>query len=228
MAGRVLVAPSSNRTFPHPPMNRSALSALALSAAFFLGSGASQAQDRRPPGGGPEGGGRGGQGLESMTPEEREKLRAVHQRLQQNEKVRVAEAAMQEASRNLRSAREEAMAALALTDPSLEPILKKLREAGQREGEGGRRRGEGEGDAPRRVPGGAQVPRSPREPGTGEPQTRRPERPERTEGDRPPGPRPRPEAREGDRPSRPEGDRPVRPEAAREGSREEGTRPQAR
>jgi hypothetical protein len=196
-------------------MNKASLSSLVLSAALSLGPVVSRAQDTRPPGGRAEGDGQGRPGLH-ITPGEREKLRAVYQQISGNEKVRAADAAMREAAKNLQAAREEAMAELAAQDSSLEPILKKMKETVSREGDGGRRRGEGDGFT--RGLGSTSDPRPP-----GEPQTRRFERPE---GERPS--RPRPEALESERPRRPEGERPARPQGARDSPREDGAQPRSR
>jgi hypothetical protein len=223
-------------------MKKTSFSALAVFAALLIGPVHLRAQETRAAGRGsdgaprgPEGFGRGVLGLESLTAEEREKLRAVYPRVLQNEKVRAAEVAMQEAARNLRNAREEAMASLASEDASLEPIVRKLKEAGVREAEGSRRRGEGEG--PRRGREDTPVSRPPADPKGAGPQPKRPD------GERPPGPRPegrgdglragraegdRPVRGEGDRPGRGEGDRPARSEGRPAGATEEGARPQNR
>src|SRR4051794_21336706 len=84
----------------------------------------SHAQDPRPAGRpGPDdrrgepGPGRGFPGSDSLTPEEREKLRAAQQKAMQDDSVRIAEAAMRDATRAFREAVD---AAILAADPSLE------------------------------------------------------------------------------------------------------------
>jgi hypothetical protein len=119
----------------------------------------------------PEGPGfRGFPGMETLTPEEREKLRAAQQKAAGDFQVKVAEAAMRDAVEALQNARD---AALLAADPSLEPVIKKLKEAREKAVPEFRRRGEGDqprrpegvrdGDQPRR-PGGAKDSDQPRKP----------------------------------------------------------------
>ena len=100
-------------------------------------------------GGGRRGGGAGfgmrGPGFDSLTQEEKDKLKAANDKAQQDAKVKEAREKMEASAKEFR----EAMAAAQIAaDPSVEPILKKLQEArekAQKEG-GGRRPG---GDQPK-------------------------------------------------------------------------------
>jgi Spy/CpxP family protein refolding chaperone len=80
--------------------------------------------------GGPEGWGRRGmmQGLQNLTPEEKEKLKAAREKAMQDPKVQDAQENMKAANEVFRAARKQALLA---QDPTLGPILDKL-EAGQK------------------------------------------------------------------------------------------------
>ena len=106
-------------------------------------------EGERRPEAGPQ---RGFPGAEVLTQEEREKLRAAESKVNDNAGVKLAEAAMRDAANALRAARDSAILA---ADPSLEPVLKKLKEARDKAAAGAPRRGEG--DQPRRP--GAEEPR---------------------------------------------------------------------
>lgn len=112
---------------------------LAMCLALSLGGLVSlHAQDA----GGRRGGGFGqrGPGFDSLTQEEKDKLKAAGEKAQQDAKVKEAREKMEAASKEFREAFNAAQIA---ADPSVEPILKKLQEArekAQKEG-GGRRPG---------------------------------------------------------------------------------------
>lgn len=104
-------------------------------------------EGERRPEAGPQ---RGFPGAELLTQEEREKLRAAQAKVNDDAGVKIAEAALRDASNALRTARD---AAIVASDPSLEPVLKKLKEAREaQEKEAGARR-RVEGDQPRRREG---------------------------------------------------------------------------
>ncbi len=100
------------------------------------------AQD--PQQGGRRGGGFGrGPGYESLSQDEKDKLKAASDKAQNDAKVKEAREKMEASMKEYREAMQAAQIA---ADPSVEPILKKLQEArekAQKEG-GGRRPG---GDA---------------------------------------------------------------------------------
>jgi hypothetical protein len=98
--------------------------ALTLGGLFSL-----HGQDATPRqrGGGPGGGrGLGGPGFESLSQDEKDKLKAAYEKAQQDSKVKEARDKMEAASKDLR---EAVSAAEIAADPSVEPILKKLQEA---------------------------------------------------------------------------------------------------
>ena len=83
----------------------------------------------------------GGPGFESLSQDEKNKLKAASEKAGQDPKVQAARAKMEAAAKEMREAMN---AALTAADPSVEPILKKLEEAREKamkEG-GGRPRGE--------------------------------------------------------------------------------------
>ena len=83
----------------------------------------------------------GGPGFDSLSQDEKDKLKAAGEKAGQDPKVQAARAKMEAAAKELR---EVMNAALTAADPSVEPILKKLEEAREKamkEG-GGRPRGE--------------------------------------------------------------------------------------
>ena len=83
----------------------------------------------------------GGPGFDSLSQDEKDKLKAAGEKAGQDPKVQAARAKMEAAAKELR---ETMNAALTAADPSVEPILKKLEEAREKamkEG-GGRPRGE--------------------------------------------------------------------------------------
>jgi hypothetical protein len=111
--------------------------ALSLGSLFSL-----HGQDAQP--GGRRGGGAGfgmrGPGFDSLSQEEKDKLKAASEKAQQDAKVKEAREKMEASMKELREATQAAEIA---ADPSVEPILKKLQEArekAQKEG-GGRRPG---------------------------------------------------------------------------------------
>jgi len=113
---------------------------LALSAGGIMSSYAQDAQ----PGGRRGGGGFGrGPGYDSLSQEEKDKLKAASEKAMNDTKVKEAREKMESASKEFREALQAAQIA---ADPSVEPIVKKLQEAREKalkEG-GGRRPG---GDA---------------------------------------------------------------------------------
>ena len=83
----------------------------------------------------------GGPGFESLSQDEKDRLKAASEKAGQDPKVQAARAKMEAAAKELR---ETMNAALMVADSSVEPILKKLEEAREKamkEG-GGRPRGE--------------------------------------------------------------------------------------
>jgi Spy/CpxP family protein refolding chaperone len=108
---------------------------LALSLGGYV---ALHAQDAtpRPRGFGMRG---GGPGFDSLSQEEKDKLRAAMQKAAEDPKVKAAREKMEAAAKELREATSAAEIA---ADPSVEPIVKKLQEArAKAEQEGGGRRG---------------------------------------------------------------------------------------
>jgi len=101
--------------------------ALTLGGLFSL-----HAQDAQPGGrrGGGSGGGFGfgmrGPGYDSLSQEEKDKLKAAAEKAQQDAKVKAAREKMEASMKELREAMQAAEIA---ADPSVEPILKKLQEA---------------------------------------------------------------------------------------------------
>jgi len=97
--------------------------ALTLGGLFSL-----HAQDAQP--GGRRGGGPGfgmrGPGFDSLSQEEKDKLKAASEKAQQDPKVKAAREKMEAAMKDFRDAMSAAEIA---ADPSVEPILKKLQEA---------------------------------------------------------------------------------------------------
>ncbi len=105
---------------------------------------------QRPPGDAPQraGGGfrGGGPRFDSLSQEEKDKLRAAMEKAMQDDKVKAAREKMEAASKEFRETMEAAQKA---ADPSVEAILKKLQEArekAQKEGGGPRR----DGDQPKK------------------------------------------------------------------------------
>ena len=118
--------------------------ALSLGGLSSLRADDAPTQRQRPPGG--DGAGRGfgfrggGPGYDSLTQEEKDKLKAASEKAMADAKVKEAREKM-EAS--MKEFRDTMAAAEIAADPSVEPILKKLqaaREKAQQEG-GGRRPG---------------------------------------------------------------------------------------
>lgn len=97
----------------------------------------------------PQGGRRGGAGFgmrgpgfDSLTQEEKDKLKAAAEKAAQDSKVKEAREKMEAAMKDFREAMNAAEIA---ADPSVEPILKKLQEAREKaQKEGGGRRPSGE------------------------------------------------------------------------------------
>jgi len=85
----------------------------------------------------------GGPGFDSLSQDEKDKLKAASEKAQQDPKVQAARAKMEAAAKEMREAMN---AALTAADPSVEPILKKLEAAREKamKGRDGRTRGEGE------------------------------------------------------------------------------------
>lgn len=114
---------------------------LALSLGGLLSS---HAQDAQP--GGRRGGGFGfggrGPGYDSLSQDEKDKLKATSEKAQNDAKVKEAREKLEASMKEYREAMQAAQVA---ADPSVEPILKKLQEAREKaQKEGGNRRG---GDA---------------------------------------------------------------------------------
>jgi len=108
---------------------------LALSLGGFFVLHAQDATPRQRGGGGGFGFRGGGPGFDSLSQEEKDKLRAAAEKAQQDPKVKEAREKMEAAGKEFR----DAMAAAEVTaDPSVEPILKKLQEARDKAQEGGR------------------------------------------------------------------------------------------
>jgi len=106
---------------------------------------AQDAPRQRGPGGGGPGFGMRGPGFDSLSQEEKDKLKAASEKAIEDPKVKEAREKMEAASKEFRDAMKAAQIA---ADPSIEPILNKLQEArekAQKEG-GGRRPG---GDQPK-------------------------------------------------------------------------------
>ena len=111
---------------------------------------------QRPPGDAPRGQGDaprapgagfrgGGPGFDSLSQEEKDKLRAATEKAMQDPKVQAAREKMEAAGKDFRDAMQAAQVA---ADPSIEAILKKLQEAREKaQKEGGGRR---EGDQPKK------------------------------------------------------------------------------
>jgi len=74
-----------------------------------------------------------GPGFDSLSQEEKDKLKAAAEKAQQDPKVKEAREKMEAAGKELREAMTAAEVA---ADPSVEPILKKLQEAREKAGEG--------------------------------------------------------------------------------------------
>jgi hypothetical protein len=108
--------------------------ALSLGGLFSI-----HAQDAQP---GRRGGGAGfglrGPGFDSLSQEEKDKLKAASEKAQQDEKVKAAREKMET---SMKEFRDTMAAAEVAADPSVEPILKKLQEAREKaQKEGGARR----------------------------------------------------------------------------------------
>ena len=129
-------------------VSASFVTALVLSLAGQLSLRADDAPPaRQRPAGGDAQGGRGfgfrAPGMDSLSQEEKDKLRAASEKAMQDGKVKAAREKMEAASKEFRDAMRAAQLA---ADSSVEPILKKLdeaREKAMQEGRGGRR-----GEAP--------------------------------------------------------------------------------
>jgi hypothetical protein len=90
----------------------------------------------RPRGAGGEGRGfRGGPGFDSLSQDEKDKLKAASEKAQNDAKVKEAREKMEAAGKEFREAMN---AALISADPSIEPIIKKLQEAREKAGAGRR------------------------------------------------------------------------------------------
>jgi DNA-binding ferritin-like protein len=87
-----------------------------------------------------------GPGFESLSQEEKDKLKAASEKAMQDSKVKEAREKMEVAGKEFREAMQAAQVA---ADPSIEPILKKLQEAREKaEKEGGGRRPGGDQPKP--------------------------------------------------------------------------------
>ena len=117
-------------------------------------------EGERRPEAGPQ---RGFPGAELLTQEEREKFRKAEAQASNDTGVKLAEAALRDAMNALRTAKDTAILA---ADPSLEPALKKLKEAREKPEPNVRRRVEGE--QPRRPEGDQPAAREGAEPRRGE------------------------------------------------------------
>jgi len=114
--------------------------ALTLGGLFSLHGQDAQPGRQRGPGGGGPGFGMRGPGFDSLSQEEKDKLKAAAEKAQQDDKVKAAREKMEASMKDFRDAMQAAEIA---ADPSVEPILKKLQEArekAQQEG-GGKRPG---------------------------------------------------------------------------------------
>jgi len=99
---------------------------------------AQDAPRQRGPGGGGPGFGMRGPGFDSLSQEEKDKLKAAMEKAQQDAKVKEAREKAEAAGKEFREALQAAEIA---ADPSVEPILKKLQEAREKaQKEGGERR----------------------------------------------------------------------------------------
>jgi hypothetical protein len=119
--------------------------ALTLGGLFSL-----HAEDAQPQPGRQRGGGFGfgmrGPGFDSLSQEEKDKLKAASEKALQDAKVKEAREKMEAAGKEFREAMQAAQIA---ADPSIEPILKKLQEAREKaEKEGGARRPGGDQPKP--------------------------------------------------------------------------------
>jgi hypothetical protein len=129
----------------HPSTTmKTPLRTLAFAACLALSLGGTMstfAQD--PQAGGRRGGGFGrGPGFDSLSQEEKDKLKAASEKAQNDAKVKETREKMEASMKEYREAMQAAQIA---ADPSVEPILKKLQEAREKaQKEGGARRG---GDA---------------------------------------------------------------------------------
>ena len=109
---------------------------LAVCAALSLGAFSSlHAQDATPRqrGGGGAGGFLRGPGFDSLSQEEKDKVKAAMEKAGQDPKVKEAREKMEAAMKDMREAMKAAEIA---ADPSVEPILKKLDEAREKAGAG--------------------------------------------------------------------------------------------
>src|SRR5437868_5702842 len=101
---------------------------LLLSAAIFALTSVTPLLAQEPPPSddkaGPEGKPHGPMGM--LTPEEREKLRAAHDKIKDKPGVKDAADKRDEANRKFRDAMHDAMLA---ADPTIEPLLKKMDES---------------------------------------------------------------------------------------------------
>jgi Spy/CpxP family protein refolding chaperone len=87
----------------------------------------------------------GGPGFDSLTQEEKDKLRAAMEKAQQDPKVKEARDKAEAAQKEFRDAVQSAAVA---ADPSVEPILKKLQEAREKAMQERGQRGNGEPPKP--------------------------------------------------------------------------------
>jgi len=100
---------------------------LALAAGSLFSLHAQDATPRqRGGGGGPGGGFMRGPGFDSLSQDEKDKVKAAMEKALQDPKVKEARDKMEAAAKELRDATQAAAVA---ADPSVEPILKKLQEA---------------------------------------------------------------------------------------------------
>jgi hypothetical protein len=103
--------------------------ALALGSQFSLRADDAPPARQRPSGDGPRGpGGFGfrGPGFDSLSQDEKDKLKAASEKAMQDDKVKAAREKMEAAGKEFRDALQAAQIA---ADPTVEPVLKKLQEA---------------------------------------------------------------------------------------------------
>jgi hypothetical protein len=109
---------------------------LALALGSFVSLHGQDAQPGRQRGGG--GFGMRGPGFDSLSQEEKDKLKAAGEKAQQDAKVKEAREKMEASMKEFRDAMQAAEIA---ADPSVEPILKKLQEAREKaQADGGAKR----------------------------------------------------------------------------------------
>ena len=131
------------------PKSLTLVTCVALALGSQLSLRADDAPARRAPGDAPRAPGAGfrggGPGFDSLSQEEKDKLRAATEKAMQDPKVQAAREKMEAAGKDFRDAMQAAQVA---ADPSIEAILKKLQEAREKaQKEGGPRR---DGDQPKK------------------------------------------------------------------------------